>query len=133
MVCNKKIWMNIVEATGVLAATTCSDTAIVTATCKTKVANCGQSFCTNNTATKKARVGCRQCMKGYVGATQMKDTHGTKALVLGYSTCTLTGHIKNCALSMYNNALHCYTCNSGFAVASIFTSCKAFTLDSNCR
>jgi len=134
LVCNKKIWLNIVENAGAITSRACSDTAVKATKCTTKIANCGQNMCVNNTASSgKTTPGCRQCMKGYVGATPVTTAKSASPPTIGYTTCTLTGALKNCELSMFNNALHCYTCKSGFAVASAQTSCATFTLDSNCR
>lgn len=130
--CNKMTWMNITEKTKAVSSIACSNTAVSTTTCKAKVLNCSQNLCVDY-GSSTYKVGCNQCAKGFISSGTKISATNTATTVLGYSACTATGAITNCELGDFQTPTKCYTCKSGYAVVTAATSCKAFTLDSNCR
>jgi len=122
--CNSKTYLNMNLNTLTVG---CSDTAISTSTCTGAIANCEQTAC--YTADGSAYVlSCQMCAKGYSGT-------GVATENAGYASCSTANNIANCEYHYLAGAstLSCYSCATGYAVASTPTSCTAYTTDSNCR
>jgi hypothetical protein len=123
--CDGKDWLNITgHATAASIVNACSNTALVAATCSTKITNCNQSFC-HTTAGATTTAGCRVCDSSYKGS-------GTLIAGVGYASC-VAQTIANCDVGNPFLNTTCYNCKSGYAVSTDSLSCVAFTTDSNCR
>jgi len=121
--------MNITSASGVDTAVAC-EAAATHADCVAKE-NCTQQGCHSNGGSGEDldyTALCMMCNSGYMG------TALTNITGLGVATC-IEITLENCLLSVVDAAKAnlCYTCATGYAVASGLTTCLAYTADTNCR
>jgi len=128
-------WMNITFETGVTTAVTCSATKIDSGTDCVAIDGCTQNVChSDGAATSTAfRKLCAMCNSGKAGViTSSGITAG-----LGSAACLTTDIITNCAFHVAPATIattnHCYSCSTGYAVASTLIACTAYTTDTNCR
>merc|ERR1712224_1183556 len=123
MKCNKK-WNNKSAASSTYTQS-CSDTAANTTTCNATISDCDNNVCYTADGTTYAK-GCFMCSKGKAGS-------GTCSSNYGCTACAGTA-ITNCDYHYYKGSANsCYSCKSGYAVASTTLTCSTYTTDSNCR
>jgi len=113
-------------------ATACAAKSATNATCSggTTVVGCLQSYCHTVDAGTNWTIGCSMCASGKAGTT------ANLLAGLGSSDCEVTNIITNCAFHVTEAAaqtINCYSCGTGYAVASTLLTCTAYTTDTNCR
>merc|ERR1711957_153182 len=130
-------WMNITFASGVTTAVTCSATSIdpvsTTACSANPIASCTQQVCHSDGGTPTLQPLCAMRNTGKAGVIA-----STGILAgLGSKACEVTNIIPNCAFHVapapIDTTNHCYSCLTGYAVASPLIACTAYTTDTNCR
>jgi len=125
-------WLNITQTANraTTTANVCATDAVdVTANsgCDAVVDGCLQNVCQKIDSTIQKL--CGMCNSGKMG-TPADDKMG-----LGSTDC-ITGTIDNCLFYQVAAAAdtnECYSCATGFAVASTLLTCTAYTTDANCR
>jgi len=130
-------WMNITSATSVTTVVTCSATKIEpsTATNCAVITGCTQNVCHSDGASTSTAYGalCAMCNSGKAGETASTGLHTG----LGSEACATTNAITNCAFHVVSADAtavnNCYSCSTGYAVASTLLTCTAYTTDTNCR
>jgi len=127
-------WLNITSGTGITTAVTCSATKIDPATACTTITDCTQNVCHSDGASSATYVPlCAMCNTGKAG---LIASSGITA-GLGSAACVVTDIITNCAFHVAPATIattnHCYSCSTGYAVASTLIACTAYTTDTNCR
>jgi len=117
--------------TGTIAVTCAVDPVEVAKTTCTAAAmdDCLQNVCTFDGTSTYAKL-CGMCASGKAGTTGATNVAG-----LGSADCIATD-ITNCAFAFVAAAStvnNCYSCSTGYAVASTLLTCTAYTTDTNCR
>jgi len=129
-------WLNITSGTGITTAVTCSATAIEPSPgtdCAT-ITDCTQNVCHSTGASPATYTPlCAMCATGKAGVTAGTGLHTG----LGSEACLTTNAITNCAFHVVSADAtavnNCYSCSTGYAVASTLLTCTAYTTDTNCR
>lgn len=129
--CKSKTWLNNSVSSASVTTKTCSNTAIITATCSASVSNCHQMVCTDYAAALSSTdySKCGTCKKGYWGTIDTTTDLYTACINSG------TNPASNCdyysPTSAHANV--CMMCKSNYAVKYSNSSCYAYTTDKNCR
>merc|ERR1711957_872626 len=80
----------------------------------------------------------QECVLCTTASNWLNITSGTGITTgLGSAACVVTDIITNCAFHVAPATIattnHCYSCSTGYAVASTLIACTAYTTDTNCR
>jgi len=114
-------------------AMACGAMSATNTTCSTNgaIASCLQNTCHSVDGGTTWTFQCAMCNSGLAG--------GSASLTeaLGSSDCVNTAIVANCAFHVVSGTAtattHCYSCSTGYAVASTLLACTAYTTDTNCR
>jgi len=125
-------WLNVQNSdASTTTATACMAKSATHANCNsgTTVVDCLQSICHSVDAGANWTISCSMCASGKAPT--------TNAIVagIGSTDCTTANLITDCAFHVVAStaATNCYSCSTGFAVASTLLTCTAYTTDTNCR
>jgi len=123
-------WMNIVQTASNASTTSvaCATAAQDVSGCAAAMAICLQNVCHSDGASFTPY--CGMCASGKMG------TEASNVTGLGSVNC-IDGTITNCLFYQVTDATaslnNCYSCGTGYAVASTLLTCTAYTTDANCR